>query len=206
MFRKLEIKNSSKRLIGGITLLHIISSEYLSFVLVIGCHLTQSRHFLKLPSEDQATINSFIAIGKNSVVDAIAGSGKTTGILNLGLKCPNAKILVLTYNSKLRLETRERVRHAGLTNAIEVHSYHSFGYNYYSPICTDDNGLEKILADVDGVKYVARPIPAFDIIVLDEAQDLTKQLFTLFLKLAKEVINNSRDGKTPQIVMFGDHR
>ena len=44
----------------------------------------------------------------NVIVDAVAGSGKTTTILHIAKTYADQRILVLTYNSKLRLETQYR--------------------------------------------------------------------------------------------------
>eukprot|EP01034_Spumella_vulgaris_P033947 gene33947-41870_t len=49
-------------------------------------------------------------------------------------------------------------------------------------------------------------IPSYDIIVLDEAQDITKLLFTFFLKFTRDMINNYDGVRHPQIVMYGDAR
>ena len=42
----------------------------------------------------------------NVLVDSVAGSGKTTTNLYLAKEYPHNKLLLLTYNAKLKIETR----------------------------------------------------------------------------------------------------
>ena len=67
-------------------------------------------------SEEQTDILLKISAGNNVKVDAVAGSGKTTTCLYIAKNNPTRKILLLTYNAKLKLETRERARSLGLDN------------------------------------------------------------------------------------------
>ena len=66
----------------------------------------------------------------NIVVDYVAGIGKTTTNLYIAKHFAKSKILLLTYNSKLKLETRNRVETLKIKN-LETHSYHSFCVKYY---------------------------------------------------------------------------
>ena len=59
------------------------------------------------PSEEQQIIINNIKNGYNVVVEAVAGSGKSTTILSLAQQCQDKEILQLTYNSSLRLDVRE---------------------------------------------------------------------------------------------------
>ena len=45
----------------------------------------------------------------NVIVDSVAGSGKTTSIIYIAKSLKKKRILLLTYNSKLKIETKERV-------------------------------------------------------------------------------------------------
>ena len=47
--------------------------------------------------------------GFNVLVDSVAGSGKTTTNLHIAKALPHYKILLLTYNSKLKEECRQKV-------------------------------------------------------------------------------------------------
>jgi superfamily I DNA/RNA helicase len=85
-------------------------------------------YILNNPSHEQK--NVLLNLKYNNVVcDSVAGSGKTTTILYIAKTFKSKSILLLTYNAKLKIETREKVKLLNLTN-IEVHSYHSFCVKY----------------------------------------------------------------------------
>lgn len=115
-------------------------------------------------SEEQSNIvNTY----SNLKVNCVAGSGKTTTIFKIAEKYLNKKILLLTYSSLLKTESRKKIT----TDNIEVHSFHSFIHTYYT-YCSDDFLLNKILNS----KHTNDPANRYDIIIVDEAQDLTPLL------------------------------
>ena len=75
-------------------------------------------------SDEQLTIVNNLGLN-NVIVDSVAGSGKTTTNIYIAKKYSDLNILLLTYNAKLKMETREKVSNLNITN-LEVHSYHSF--------------------------------------------------------------------------------
>jgi len=158
-------------------------------------------YVLCTPSGEQAAIIDAVIAGKNVIVDSVAGSGKTTTILHIGMtfsgKQPEdiqKKILVLTYNAKLKIETREKAASLGLDN-MEIHSYHAFCVKYYDHRCHTDPGIITVL------KTDKKPKQKFsyDIILLDEQQDMTN----LYYKLVKKIIKDSGSADI-QIACFGD--
>lgn len=145
---------------------------------------------LPKPSDEQLKIIDSL---DNVVVDSVAGSGKTTTCLLFAQKNKDKKILLLTYNARLKIETRERSDHYGLTN-LEVHSYHSFFYNYYSKVSTDDTGLKKCLEKQPKKKY------SYNILILDEVQDMTPLFYEAVFKIKKD------SGKFERAIIVGDVR
>ena len=129
------------------------------------------------PSDEQKSVLELLN-DNNVIIDSVAGSGKTTTNLHIAKKYVGFQMLLLTYNAKLKLETREKVQHLNLKN-IEVHSYHSFCVKYYDHKCYNDTNLTKI------VKFNSKPLRNFnyDIIILDEAQDVTPLYYKLICKL-----------------------
>lgn len=106
----------------------------------------------------------------NVKVTAVAGSGKTSTALFIGQQCKELgqKMLILTYNSALKEETRIKCEKYELKNIVEAHSFHAFAHKYYGP-CHTDKQLKDILKakekkDIGSNKY--------DIIFIDECQDL----------------------------------
>ena len=134
-------------------------------------------------------------VNNNVVIDSVAGSGKTTCNLHIAKKFTESNILLLTYNSRLKLETREKIKLLKLTN-IEAHSYHSFCVKYYNNLCFTDSEIVEILMNNTECIHQFN----YDIIIIDETQDMSPLLFQLVCKILKD--NNN----TPKICILGDER
>lgn len=93
-------------------------------------------------------------------------------------------------------ETISRARSLGIENAI-VYNYHSFGYEFYSSECFTNEGLKRVLADD---MQPQKPLPQFDILVLDEQQDMNP----IFYEFIRKVIKDSCKGRWPQFLILGD--
>ena len=104
---------------------------------------------MSLPSisEEQQNIVSLVSSGYNVQVDAVAGSGKTTTSLYLAKKNSDKQILLLTYNAKLKLETREKTVSLDIKN-MEVHSYHAFCVKYFNHKAFKDNEILTLLKKI----------------------------------------------------------
>ena len=130
---------------------------------------------------------------RNIVVDSVAGSGKTTTNLYIAKNFGDSEILLLTYNSKLKIETRKRVKSLKIKN-LETHSYHSFCVKYYNHICFTDTEIRKILKS----KTPSNRRFNYDIIILDEAQDITPLYYELVSKI------NSDNCVVAKFCLLGD--
>ena len=75
-------------------------------------------------SEEQAIVLKHIKAGENAVVNAVAGSGKSTTVLSIAVAMKSSKIIQFTYNSMLRCEIKEKTESLGIEN-LDVHTYHS---------------------------------------------------------------------------------
>jgi hypothetical protein len=144
----------------------------------------------KLNNEQNNIIKS-IKKGYNIIVDAVAGCGKTTTSLAIAKEFNDKKILLLTYNAGLKTETRQRVEKYNINN-LEIHSYHSFCVKYYKYPCYDDLRMRILL---DNLKNENKNIFNFDLIILDEQQDMKPLFFELIQYIIKPNI---------QICLFGD--
>jgi len=103
-------------------------------------------------SIEQNEIIQQLSLHNNVVVDSVAGSGKTTCNLHIAKHFHELNILLLTYNSKLKLETREKAMKFEIHN-IEVHSYHSFCVRYYDKKCFTDTVISNILKNKKSPLY-----------------------------------------------------
>jgi len=139
-------------------------------------------------------MNIIDAIKTNNVkVNSVAGSGKTTTVLHMSQILDNESILLLTYNARLKLETRNKKKQLQLNN-LDVDSYHSFCVGHYNNKCFKDSVIIKLL------KENTKPIKKinYSIIVIDEAQDMNK----LYYKLVNKIINDNI--KDCRICIIGD--
>ena len=146
-------------------------------------------------SAEQSMVIHHIKNGKNVVVDACAGSGKSTTILSCAKEMPEKKFLQITYNSMLRMEIKEKVKLLNLKNIV-VHTYHSLAVSKYSKDAFTDSGLRQVL--YQNMNPLSS-IKSQDVIVLDEAQDMTFLYFQFVVKYC-------RDMDTPfQLLILGDY-
>ena len=146
-------------------------------------------------SDEQRHILFQIKKNYNVVVNAVAGTGKTTLILSIPLISPRKKILQMTYNKSLKHEVREKIENLGIKN-ITVHTYHSLAKKYYSDDAHVDAGIKRIIMNDISPKI---PLPKIDILILDEKQDMTFLYFCFMIKFARDL------GSKIQLVCLGDN-
>ena len=146
-------------------------------------------------SEEQQTILNEIRDGSNVMVDAVAGTGKTTLILSIARELSDLRILQLTYNASLRKDVKETIEQNELTN-ITVHTYHSLAKRYYLSTGYTDTEIRRLLFKELPPKEVISDI---DLLVLDECQDMTLLYFHLMVKFLKDY------NKPVQLLILGDY-
>ena len=144
-------------------------------------------------SEQQIIIDSLDA-GSNAIADSVAGAGKTTTVLHIARRLIEKNIVLLTYNTRLKLETRKRRNDLGINN-LEVQTYHAFGSKYYGGDCHNDDGVNAIV----NRKMEPTSHFAFDVVIIDELQDMTPLLYRLVFKIVQD--NHNKD---PLICLLGD--
>jgi hypothetical protein len=147
---------------------------------------------LPASNAEQKLIVETIAEG-NVCVDAVAGSGKTTLALKIAEEYSSKSVLLLTFNSRLKTETRLRAKAAGLVN-LEAHSFHAFGVKFYQDVCKTDEDLSTVL----GLRPRRQKI--FDLIIIDEAQDLKD----LFYRFVLKIFRDFADEKLTHVCVLGD--
>lgn len=144
---------------------------------------------LKLSSEQQLFIEKALQ-RKNILVDACIGSGKTTAIQSLCNKLPGKKkVLYLTYNKLLKLDAQSKIKKKN----VMVTNYHGFA----SKILRERGisvGVPELIQKVIQIKPL---IKKYDILIIDEYQDIDQELSEL-LQLVKDCNPNM------QIIAVGD--
>jgi len=141
-------------------------------------------------SKEQEKFIELALSGKNVLVDACIGSGKTTSIQHLCTKITNKKILYLTYNRLLKVDAKDKIK---LKN-VSVHNYDGFAYWRLSATGN------KIPSTSDLVTTFNRLLPeilAYDILIIDEYQDI-KEEHSVMLNYIKDQNPNM------QIIAVGD--
>lgn len=80
---------------------------------------------MKLTSQQKKIVNSTGDIK----INAVAGSGKTSTLLEYAKKRPSERILYLAFNKSVKLEAIEKFKEAGLSN-VQVETAHSLAYKH----------------------------------------------------------------------------
>ena len=147
-------------------------------------------------SEEQQTAINHILAGDNVVLDAVAGSGKSTTVISLSRQVkPAIRILQLAYNAILRKEVKMKLKEREIKN-VKVHTFHSLAVKYYLHSAHTDTGIRKIVREDMNPK---EQIPKFQIIVLDESQDMSFLYFQFMTKFACDM------GERFQLFILGDY-
>ena len=145
-------------------------------------------------TNEQMYFMTLVQEGKNVLVDACIGSGKTTVIQELcnrlGRRKKNErpKILYLTYNTLLKHDAKDRIHRSNVT----VTNYHG----YASKCLRDVNiscGKNELISKFNKVK----PVKHYDVLVIDEYQDIDTEISQM-LEIIKE------QNPEIQIIAVGD--
>ncbi|MBR0542462.1 MAG: AAA family ATPase [Clostridia bacterium] len=126
--------------------------------------------------------------GKNVLVDACIGSGKTTTIQQLCNVLDGKKVLYLTYNKLLKIDAKQKINNYN----VMVTNYHG-----YAASCLWKAGVKCGVSDMIQKFIQLRPERHFDVLILDEYQDIDAEISEM-LKIIKE------QNPDIQIIAVGD--
>ena len=123
-------------------------------------------------SDEQQTLINLAKEGKNVLVDACIGSGKTTTIQVLCDELPHKKILYFTYNRLLKIDAKVKIQNK---NAY-VTNYHGF-----ATFVLRDNNIEPCGVSDLIREYIVnfnrmQKHPSYDLLLIDEYQDIDEEI------------------------------
>lgn len=129
--------------------------------------------------------------GRNILVDACIGSGKTTVIQSICNRIKNKNILYLTYNKLLKLDAKSKIKGRN----VIVQNYHGLSKMYLNKIGVY---VEKSILVQSFIRHADElNVGIFDILIIDEYQDI-EQEFADMLYIIKSRNENM------QIIAVGD--
>ena len=141
-------------------------------------------------SDEQLKLIEVAKQGKNILVDACIGSGKTTAIQHLCEELPSDyRILYLTYNRLLKIDARNKIKRKKVT----VTNYHGFAH----AMLIRKNISVGINDKIQKFNKVKPPLSHYDVLILDEYQDIEQELAEMleYIKSTNPVM---------QIIAVGD--
>lgn len=145
-----------------------------------------------LTDEQQAVVDA-VAAGSHVIVDACCGSGKTKTIQHLCalMNGRGRNILYLTYSRLLKADAQGRV------GGAKVQNYHGIVYPYLLELGIAAGLGDSIAAFNDNFAVISPSFPAYDLVVIDEYQDINSEYAQLLRNIKS---------KNPlmQIVLVGD--
>ena len=120
-------------------------------------------------SDEQQNFIEIAKKGKNILVDACIGSGKTTAIQYLCNELPSdCQILYLTYNKLLKIDAKRKIKKKNVT----VTNYHGFAYI----TLTKENKKAGISDLINSFNKYRPEIGKYDVLIIDEYQDIEQEL------------------------------
>lgn len=127
-------------------------------------------------SDEQTGFLGKALSGKNILVDACIGSGKTTTIQALCNALKKKSILYLTYNRLLKLDAKDKIKNKNVT----VQNYHGFAYSQLVAKGIKC-GVGELIRTYNRVKPPCRK--KYDVLILDEYQDIDEDISKMLYQL-----------------------
>ncbi|MBX7512987.1 DUF2075 domain-containing protein [Qipengyuania sp. GH38] len=177
----------------------------LETALSLGTYLTGTDNALLYLTNEQIRVSRRGAANPRTVVRGSAGTGKTVLAVDRAkqLSKGGARVLFLTFNQLLAEHLRQSLAVVPDAENVEVHHAHSYfrsligAAGLSSKLAGEDEDKErffrKVMPAVAWDALVEKPIEPFDVLIVDEAQDLlTPENLDVFDLLLKEGMQRGR--------------
>lgn len=113
------------------------------------------------------------------------------------------RVLLLVFNKFLARDTRERAARSGLMN-LDCRTFHAWFVYHLDRSAHDDRQLRKLIRDPPN--KLLQPVPAYSVLIFDEAQDINpllfKALYEQIIPRADKASGRVRDGP-PRLLLMG---
>ncbi|KAI1102917.1 P-loop containing nucleoside triphosphate hydrolase protein [Jackrogersella minutella] len=153
---------------------------------------------LFVPSAEQKAIVE-LSRRQNVVVSARPGAGKTATAEAIVRANPGLAVAVITYSKRLQLETARRLEDYEM---CDVYTFHGMAGALFGQVVFNDVKLQALRKMGEAPVWTGRP---YDIIILDELQDCTENLYWLASTFILSVTHAAGE-RAPRIVALGDER
>lgn len=171
-------------------------------------NLTKASAFYKgILTEEQKHIVDQVIQKKNTLINAKAGTGKTTTSIAAAVEYlklnPGEKVLLLCYNAELKSDTRKTLKKHHLSKMIIAESFHSCALNMF---VHENKASLKGVFDNRIIFSAIRSrilIKSFNLIIIDEIQDMT-ECFCEFVQHLLSLNFAKRNQVPATIVTCGD--
>ena len=130
-------------------------------------------------SDEQEEMVKRVQAGRNVLVEACIGSGKTTAIQALCSRMAGRTILYLTYNRLLKEDAKKKIIQ---TPSMTVTNYHGFAFKLLQNIGVHVNQSELVQVFNREKPPMDKP---YDLLIMDEYQDIDAEISEM-LKYVKE--------------------
>lgn len=105
----------------------------------------------RTPSPQQSAVYEWVRRGSGSaVVEAVAGAGKTTTLLN-ACTLMKGSVAFTAYNKAIATEIQSRLESAKVGKNVQARTFHSFGMSAWRRMCpdvkVDDKKVQKIMEE-----------------------------------------------------------
>ncbi|KAG7449540.1 P-loop containing nucleoside triphosphate hydrolase protein [Guyanagaster necrorhizus] len=158
--------------------------------------IIQKRIFI--PSVGQTAIVNHLKT-HNVMVSARPGAGKTATAEAVVQANPSTPIAVVTYSKRLQLDTQKRLQNYPL---VDVFTFHGLASRFFGTLINNDTLFRDIRRSAAPPTWI--DMPRYEIIILDELQDLTEDLYWLTCAFITFVTQIS--GRAPHLLVLGDPR
>lgn len=157
---------------------------------------------LNTPNNEQLAIIKNIENRYSVIVQASAGCGKSTTVLNIANKFKNYKILQVTYNRHLKDEVCEKRDNLKLYN-LEIQTYSGLFVKYYNHDSCRSIDIDDIL---NNNSLPINTMKLYDLIIIDEAQDMNIRYYRLMHKFIRDMYKEYPYNNNIQIMIMGDDK